>query len=103
MTQVTSFVLAGGLNLVTAPGATKTRRIAVVENFICSQNGGYQRIAGYERFDGQAAPSGSIDAGVIAARRSAIQAVPGEGRSVAYGFTRVWCMRSAMRLAVHRA
>jgi hypothetical protein len=79
MTQVTSFAMAGGLNLVTAPGATKPGELLYVENFICSQNGGYQRIGGYERFDGQPAPSGSVDAGVIAARRAAIQAVPGEG------------------------
>lgn len=77
--QVNSFALTGGLNLEASPGATKPGELVYVENFIASQNGGYQRVGGYERFDGQPAPSGSIDPSVISARRAAIQAVPGEG------------------------
>ena len=79
MTQVSTFPFNGGLNLGASPGALKPGELLYVENFICEQNGGYKRIAGYERFDGQPSPSGGADATAIATRRAAIQAVPGEG------------------------
>lgn len=52
--------LSGGLDQVTPtlslpPGVA--RRAA---NFECSINGGYSRIAGYERFDGRPSPSGAL-------------------------------------------
>lgn len=77
--RAASFPFEGGLNTGTSPGTTKPGELLYVENFICEQNGGYRRIAGYERFDGRPAPSGGADAAAIAARRAAIQPVPGEG------------------------
>lgn len=55
--QYDALQLKGGLDQITptlalAPGAVKD-----AANFECSVTGGYTRIAGYERFDGRAAPS----------------------------------------------
>ena len=78
-TRISSFSFEGGLNLVASPGNTKPGELLYVENFICEQSGGYQRIAGYERFDGRAAPSQGTSTADIDARRAAISPVPGEG------------------------
>lgn len=77
--RIASFQFNGGLNLNASPADTKPGELLYVENFICDQNGGYKRVAGYERFDGRPAPSGATDPATIAARRATIQAVPGEG------------------------
>ena len=49
--------LAGGLDVVTPPFQLKPGFCRQAQNFECSIYGGYRRMAGYERFDGQAAPS----------------------------------------------
>lgn len=50
-------VLAGGLDQTTPPFQLKPGFCRTAQNFECSLYGGYRRIAGYERFDGQAKPS----------------------------------------------
>lgn len=49
--------MVGGLDQVTAPLQRKSGTARVSQNFEAEQLGGYRRIAGYERFDGQAKPS----------------------------------------------
>lgn len=54
------FALKGGLNL-TAPPLTMPPGYAIeANNYECDINGGYSRIAGYERFDGHAKPSDAL-------------------------------------------
>jgi hypothetical protein len=50
-------VLGGGLDETTPPMRLKPGFARAAQNFECSLFGGYRRIAGYERFDGQASPS----------------------------------------------
>lgn len=47
----------GGLDLVTPSLSLRAGALRDVLNFECSQSGGYSRIEGYERADGQTAPS----------------------------------------------
>lgn len=47
----------GGLDTVTPPLQIERGFARAARNFECSINGGYTRFQGYERFDGQAAPS----------------------------------------------
>lgn len=47
----------GGLDLTTPSLTLQPGALVAVQNFECAQSGGYARIEGYERFDGQAAPS----------------------------------------------
>ena len=49
--------LMGGLDQVTPTLSLKPGVVRRAANFECSINGGYTRIAGYERFDGRASPS----------------------------------------------
>ena len=49
--------LAGGLDQVTPTLSLKSGYARRAANFECSINGGYTRIAGYERYDGHANPS----------------------------------------------
>lgn len=54
------FALKGGLNL-TAPPLTMPPGFAIdAINFECDINGGYSRIAGYERYDGRTKPSAAV-------------------------------------------
>lgn len=55
--QTEYFPFQGGLDLVTPPIAIKNGVVRDALNFECNINGGYTRIQGYERFDGQASPS----------------------------------------------
>lgn len=55
--QISYFPLRGGLNLVTPPLSMPDGMCKDALNFEADVDGGYRRIAGYERFDGQAAPS----------------------------------------------
>lgn len=52
--------LAGGLDQVTPTLSLKAGYARRAANFECSINGGYTRIAGYERYDGHANPSDAI-------------------------------------------
>lgn len=47
----------GGFDVVTPPLSRKTGTLRSAQNYEADVNGGYRRIVGYERFDGQAAPS----------------------------------------------
>ena len=58
--QFSYFPLRGGLNLVTPPLSMPDGMCRDALNFEVDIDGGYRRIAGYERFDGQPAPSGAI-------------------------------------------
>lgn len=53
-------ILRGGLDVVTPPFQLKPGFAREAQNFEASIYGGYRRIAGYERFDGQAAPSDGV-------------------------------------------
>lgn len=50
-------IMAGGLDLMTPPFQLAPGFCRAAQNFESSLYGGYRRIAGYERFDGQAKPS----------------------------------------------
>ena len=50
-------VVPGGLDLLTPSLTLQSGALRDVLNFECSLNGGYGRIAGYERFNGMPAPS----------------------------------------------
>lgn len=49
--------MGGGLDVMTPPFQIKPGLCRAAQNFECSIFGGYRRIGGYERFDGQAKPS----------------------------------------------
>lgn len=51
------FAFGGGLDTISSPLQIKPGRVTEAQNFESSLDGGYRRIAGYERFDGQAKPS----------------------------------------------
>jgi len=56
----TYFALKGGLNLVTPPLSTPDGMCRDSLNFEIDIDGGYRRVAGYERFDGHASPSDAL-------------------------------------------
>jgi hypothetical protein len=98
MTQVSAVPLNGGLNLAASALQLQPGEALFSRNFLVSQTGGYERMAGYERYDGRPAPSGTTDPSVAATRRAAIQAVPGEGAilGVAVFNGRVFAFRNAV-------
>lgn len=55
--QITYFPLRGGLNLVTPPLSMPDGMCRDALNFEADVDGGYRRVAGYERFDGRVSPS----------------------------------------------
>lgn len=59
-------VMAGGLDAMTPPFQLKPGLCRAAQNFECSIYGGYRRIDGYERFDGQLKPSDATYAIVAA-------------------------------------
>ena len=65
-----------GLDLESNPTQINAGGIIACLNHHCKSGGGYTRVGGYERFDGQASPYASEDP---ATARAAITAVPGEG------------------------
>jgi hypothetical protein len=52
-----SFALDGGLNLLDTGLIIKPGELLAVENYEMGVAGGYERVGGFERFDGQTAPS----------------------------------------------
>jgi len=78
MQQPFTFLLRGGLNLVTPPISMSPGHLINALNYEPDVNG-YTRTGGFERFDGQTAPSASEVPATIAAARSAITTVPGTG------------------------
>ena len=61
MTQRTySFALEGGLDLTTPAATMKPGFVISAKNYEPNDEGGYRRIAGYERFSGQPAPSEAV-------------------------------------------
>jgi hypothetical protein len=55
--QTDTFMLGGGLDLVSPYLTIPPGRCRAVNNFVPGLNNGYTRIAGFERFDGQPRPS----------------------------------------------
>lgn len=51
------FIFDGGLNLVDPPVMVKAGQLAGVKNYEPGVRGGYSRVDGYERFDGQPSPT----------------------------------------------
>ena len=71
--------LGGGEDLVTPPDEIPPGRLLLGVNFYPDFNGGYTRLAGYERFDGRTAPSSYSSSTDQETARALIQAVPGAG------------------------
>ena len=57
MRSIKHFPLEGGLNEVTPPLSLKGGELYGVSNYEPGDKGGYRRIDGYERLDGQNSPS----------------------------------------------
>ena len=76
--EVHTTMMAGGLDLATPPIVMPPGKVIASSNYE-PDAAGYTSSGGYERFDGHIRPSDSTDAAVIANRRAAILAVPGEG------------------------
>jgi hypothetical protein len=76
--RTATFLLQGGLDLVTPAIAVPAGRAIAGLNYEPDVSG-YQRIGGYERYDGRPSPSAGSDSADTTARRAAITAVPGHG------------------------
>lgn len=98
MSRVAEFSFTGGLNMTAAPGSAAPGALLYCENFLCNPAGGYDRIAGFERFDGRTAPSSTTVPATVASLRAAIQEVPGEGpiRGVWVYNSKVYAFRNAV-------
>lgn len=72
-------LLNGGLDLETPALTVEPGRMLACKNFEVNTLGGYSRIEGYERYDGQPEPSATRDAVEREVRRSAITKPPGQG------------------------
>lgn len=108
-TRITYERFGGGLDLVSAPYSAPPGSVVEAANFELAPLGGYSRIAGYERYDGQLEPhkapgTGTAPtplehaeevAGAADARRALIQPVPGDGpvRGVAVFEDEVYAFR----------
>lgn len=57
MQKTYDFILKGGLDLTTPAAVIKPGRVIGAKNYEPDDEGGYRRLAGYERFDGQPSPS----------------------------------------------
>lgn len=66
----------GGMDLESDPLLLAAGAMILCQNFECKVGGGYRRVGGYERFDGQPAPS---EAANEIEARAAITPVPGDG------------------------
>jgi hypothetical protein len=69
----------GGLDLTTPSLRLPPGTLRDAQNFECAQSGGYSRIDGYERFDGQAAPSAAT---FLVIQIAAFTNVPTVGQTV---------------------
>jgi len=77
--QTTYYSLVGGLDQVTPPLSIQPGRVMSSKNYEQYVEGGYRRIDGYERFDGQDKPSEAATEADAEVRRALIAAVPGSG------------------------
>lgn len=71
-------VLSGGLDEESAAIQVPPGRVIAVQNYEAVSKG-YQRIEGFERFDGQPSPTTGANAVEMRVRREAITKVPGSG------------------------
>lgn len=69
----------GGEDIITPQELVDERTLALAINYDPVLEGGYARIKGYERFDGQTSPSSESDSVTREALRANINAVPGSG------------------------
>jgi hypothetical protein len=76
--DVSTFLLQGGLDLVTPPVAMPPGRVSAALNYE-PDVAGYRRFQGYERYDGHPSPSSGADDAEVETLRAAISAVPGSG------------------------
>lgn len=74
-----TFPLVGGVNVATPVIALKPGFALVAQNYELAPVSGYTRTQGFERFDGQTAPSLAVDQAEASLLRSAIGKVPGAG------------------------
>jgi hypothetical protein len=76
--DVSSFLMQGGLDLVTPPMAMPPGRATAALNYEPDASG-YRRFPGYERYDGHPSPSSGADDAEVEALRAMISEVPGSG------------------------
>ncbi len=90
-----ALVFEGGLDLESSSLTVQPGRMRACKNFEVDKLGGYTRIQGYERFDGQPAPSEGADSTEMTNRRNAIGKPPGVGpiRGVFPFKDKVYCFR----------
>ncbi|MCA9367294.1 hypothetical protein KC887_03480 [Candidatus Kaiserbacteria bacterium] len=74
--QFTPINFTGGLDLENSHTQKTPGTLIDCQNFAPRFGGGYALVKGFERFDGQPAPSGAVDPDTA---RAAIQTVPGNG------------------------
>lgn len=100
-------LLQGGLDLETPALTVQPGRMLACKNFEVNTLGGYTRIEGYERFDGQPAPSDTREPADQELRRSLIQKPEGQGgiRGVTVFKGEVYCFRDTLadEQALYRA
>lgn len=91
-------LLKGGLDLETPALTVEPGRMLACKNFEVDTLGGYTRIEGYERYDGQPEPHATRDDNEREVRRSAIQKPPGQGgiRGVTIFKGEVYCFRDQL-------
>ena len=87
--RTTYIQLKGGINTETPALSLKSGELSTAQNYTVSTNGGYERVIGYERYDGHTSPSSLLlsDSGfddatfqaAIETARADIDAVPGSG------------------------
>lgn len=98
MRREAQIILEGGLDLETPALTVRPGRMLACKNHEVDTLGGYTRIEGYERYDGQPEPSATEDAAERELRRSVIAKPPGQGpvRGVSVFKGDVYCFRDQL-------
>lgn len=99
--NIDQIVLAGGLDQITPTLSLKGGLARYAVNFECAVTGGYTRIVGYERFDGQTAPSDPTQVTIILLV-DAVANTPSVGQTLTSsgGATGVLAYLSGLKLAL---
>lgn len=92
--KIQAITLTGGLDMETPGLSVEPGRMLSCKNYDIDSLGGYSRIEGYERFDGQPEPTDAEDAVEMGQRRGLILPLPGGGpvrgltvyKGIVYGF-----------------
>lgn len=79
MSRAQTFPLRFGIDITTPLVGIRPGTAYQAINYEINPNGGYTRVDGFERFDGQPSPSAGADLAERELRRAAINPVPGQG------------------------